>query len=714
VDLSINKVVVELNTGEMFRVLWKSYDNNYGYWIRLDDKTRIPVRFSPETINSADYEVVEDMIELVDESVISDNRKKHRDRIWDALSDVLTREPEIYEKKVRRQILLEAQSKNGISESSHYKHLAKYWKNGKTKNAFLPDFSKRGAKGASRNQSKKIGRPSKNTAFGKVLTEADKIHFEKVIKKYFLNRDEYTLQATYELLVRDFYSEKILDEGGNERLQLLPSDRVPSFGQFYYWYSKQKDFIVETKKRKGEAKFELSGRSVLGKSDYGLMGPGSKYQVDATVGDVYLVSQFDRSSIIGRPVMYFVIDVFSRMVVGMYVGLEGPSWLGMMMAIANAACDKVKFCAEYDVDIKEDEWPCHHVPAAILGDRGELMSKNADSLVSMLGVRIENAPPYRADLKGIIEQHFRTINTNATMFLPGRVKAETKERGGKDYRLDAKLNIRQLTQIIIKCVLFYNNHHYMNYLEKTESMIADNVEAIPIRLWEWGTQNRSGILRSFPEEQIKLALMPAEIASVTGKGIYFKGIHYTCDSAIQEHWFEKARSKKSWRLDVRYDPRDMSHIYVKNAHGDGFELCHLLDWGGKYAGKYLDEIIFEQEKEKLERKILRSKELEAKINLKREIDEVIAEAESAKKQAGTKSKSKAGQLSGIRDNRRLEKEAIRKQESFTKDEASDAAIRNTSVPSEVGITADPASEEYISPVSQMIQRKLKERSNVNE
>lgn len=63
----------------------------------------------------------------------------------------------------------------------------------------------------------------------------------------------------------------------------------------------------------------------------------------------------------------------------------------------------------------------------ILGDRGEMESKNADNLVSMLGVRIENAPPYRADLKGIIEQHFRTINSNATVFLPGRVKPDMAE-----------------------------------------------------------------------------------------------------------------------------------------------------------------------------------------------------------------------------------------------------------------------------------------------
>jgi len=711
VDLSVNEVVVELSTGEVFRVLWKAYDNSSGYWIRLDEKTRIPEQFNPSAIANIDYEVIEDKIELVDESALSDSRKKHRDKIWNALSNILTREPEIYEKKARRPILLEVQHKTGISESNLYKYLAKYWKKGKTKNAFLPDFSKRGARGTSRNQSKKIGRPSKNTVFGKVLTKTDKSHFEKAVKRYFLNRNEYTFQATYELLVRDFYSVKILDEGENERLQLLPSDEIPSFGQFYYWYSKRKDITAEAKKRKGEIKFELTGRSVLGKSDYGLMGPGSKYQVDATVGDVYLVSQFDRSSIIGRPVMYFVIDVFSRMVVGLYIGLEGPSWLGMMMALSNATCDKVKFCAEYGIEINKDEWPCHHVPVTILGDRGELMSKNADSLASVLGIRIENAPPYRADLKGVIEQHFRTININATMFLPGRVKNTVKERGGKDYRLDAKLDIRQLTQIVIKCVMFYNNHRYMNYFEKTENMIADNVEAIPIKLWEWGVQYRSGILRSFPEEQIKLVLMPLERASVTSKGICFKGIYYTCDRATKEQWFERARSKKSWKIEIRYDPRDMSHIYVEVAPDSSFELCHLLDWGDKYAGKYLDEIIFEQEREKNKRKMLQINELEAKINLKKEIDDVIAEAEESKKQTTSSSKSKAYQLSGIRNNRRIEKETIRKQESFTKDEISDAPTPNTSLSESSDITSD---KEYVSPTSQMIMRKLKERSGISE
>ena len=135
------------------------------------------------------------------------------------------------------------------------------------------------------------------------------------------------------------------------------------------------------------------------------------------------------------------------------------------LAIENAASDKVAYCASYGVTITEEEWPCHHIPTAILADRGEMESRSADNLVQMLGIRIENAPPYRADLKGIIEQHFRTINTDATPFLPGKVLPDMSERGGHDYRLDAKLDIRQFTEIIIRCVLYYNNSHYMDYFE---------------------------------------------------------------------------------------------------------------------------------------------------------------------------------------------------------------------------------------------------------
>lgn len=697
--ICVNQIFHDLEEDELYRVLWISPEAEFVYWVGLKSSSRIPKQMEIPVLLS----LLEGGRLIVDEEPFSfpkeltPQEKEQRDRIWCMMETALLDEPGIYDRKERCRHLERIEGQTGIKKQNLYAYLARYWKGGKTPDVFIPEYRKRGAKGKQRmGAAKKLGRPSHmESAFGKTLEEKDFHNFEKAVKKYYLTRRELSFQTTYEKMLSDSYSMVIKDGEGKERWQLLPPGEVPSIRQFRYWYQKNRNPKMEIQKRKGNVKYELTSRSVLGKSDYGQMGPGSKYQIDATVGDIYLVSQFDRSNIIGRPVMYFVVDVFSRMVTGMYVGLEGPSWIGAMMAIANAASDKVAYCQEYGVSITEEEWPCRHVPAAILGDRGEMESKNADNLVSILGIRIENAPPYRADLKGIIEQHFRTINTNATVFLPGRVKPDMSERGGKDYRLDAKLDVRQFTAIVIKCVLYYNNSHYMGSFEKSRQMMEAGVEAVPLKLWNWGIHYCPSSLRVLPEEKIKLALMPMEDASVTGKGIRFKGLYYSSQEMIDGLWFEKARSKGSYRRKASYDPRDMGKIYVWDEPGEAPLPCFLLDWEEKYAGKQLGEVQYEQEKEKEEIKRHQAQETEAKINLGREIDSIIKDAEQMSGHLDMRPKSE--RLSGIRQNRREEREQTRKQEAFT---AREEDMAKHAVQKENG---------EISPVLQMIRRKMEER-----
>ena len=697
--ICINQIFYDREEDEQYRILWISPKAEFVYWIGLKSSSRIPKKVETAILTS--YLEGGRLIEYEESfsypKELTSQEKEQRDRIWKMMEKALLDEPGIYDRRGRRRHLERIEKETGIKKQNLYAYLARYWKGGKTPNAFIPEYKKRGARGRQRVGTKRrLGRPSHaESAFGKVLDENDFHNFEKAIKKYYLTRKELSFQATYEKMLSDSYSVVVKDNGDAEHWHLLPPGKVPSIRQFRYWYQKNRNLRTEIQKRKGDVKYELSSRSVLGKSDYGQVGPGSKYQIDATVGDIYLVSQFDRSNIIGRPVMYFVIDVFSRMVTGMYIGLEGPSWVGAMMAIANAASDKVAYCQEYGVGIAEEEWPCHHIPAAILGDRGEMESKNADNLVSMLGVRIENAPPYRADLKGIIEQHFRTINSNATVFLPGRVKPDMAERGGKDYRLDAKLDVRQFTAIIIKCVLYYNNSHYMESFEKNSRMMETGVESVPLKLWNWGCRCCPGSLRLFPEEKVKLALMPTENASVTGKGVRFKGLYYSSEEMVDGLWFEKARSKGSYRLKVSYDPRDMGKIYAWDQESEIPLPCYLLDWEKKYTGKQLGEVQYEQEKEKREKKRHQAQETEAKINLGREIDSIIKDAE--KLSSAQENRPKSERLAGIRGNRKEEREQIRKQEAFT------AEVKST--------TEQPGREETeeISPAMQMIRRKMEEK-----
>jgi hypothetical protein len=700
-EICVNKLINDLNTGTQYLVLWIAPNNEYGYWYDLNSSSRKPAKFELGSALSDEsnlrYEIAGyHAAGIRNERNISETEKAHRDRLWDMMQPAVEYEPEIYERNTRAGILRTIADKNNIKPSNLYPLLDRYWRSGKTKNAFIPAYNRCGSKGSVRNQTdKKIGRkPQDGIQESKIITETDRINFASAVKRYYLNRNKLSFKAVYEKLLSDFYS--IKPNGKTDNIKLLPPNERPSLRQFSYWYSKQRDAETEQKKRSGETEYKLSGRAVTGRSDFGLMGPGAQFQIDATVGDIYLVSQFDRSNLIGRPVLYFVIDAFSRMVTGMSVGLEGPSWNGMAGAITNMATDKVAFCKEYGIEITEDEWPCRNVPSVLRGDRGELISVNADNLANMLGIRVENAPPYRADLKGIIEQHFRTINTNSVALLPGGVQPDMSRRGGRDYRLDAKLDIRQLTQIIIKCVLYYNNHHYMDYFERNESMVRGNVAAIPANLWDWGIRNRSGSLRSFPTEQVRFAVMPTGKATVTEKGIRFKGLFYSSDRAVRESWFATARTKKRWAVSVSYDPRDMAIIYVWNDDVKAYDRCSLLDWNGKNAGKSLEEIVYEQRKERIVAKQLKATEIEAKVNLNAEIESIIAEAESQSK--GIPVKSNRERVSNIKGNRLNEREAMQAAASVAgNDNEADT------------IPAAPVTDSETSPVLRKIRRKMEER-----
>lgn len=663
-NICVNKVFTDTRSDKQFRLLWIDPQGSESYVFWLHEKTGVPssvrIRDIEEGIEKGWLKETEDPFALTREP--TPEEKEHRDRLWGQLKDALLDEPGIFDKRTRSRHLKRIESEGGEKVPNLYRHLGRYWERGKTPDAFLPGYRARGGKGKRR-----LGYSRTNAGGaaepGKPIMPADLMNFEAAIRKYYLTKQERDLPGVYRKLLEDSYT--VLEKGpdGKETARVLPPGEFPTLRQFRYWYEGRRDIKEEVTKRKGETGFALTSRAVTGRSDFGLMGPGAQYQVDATVGDIYLVSQFDRSDIIGRPVMYFVMDAFSRIVTGMYIGLEGPSWTGMMMALDNAASDKVDYCHKFGIEITEDMWPCHHVPSVLLGDRGELESHKADNLVSMLGIRVENAPPYRGDLKAVIERHFRTVNDTVKPLAPGWVMPDDRRRGGSDYRLDAKLDLVQFTRIIINCVIYYNTSHYLAGFEKSGQMLKAGVEAVPVKLWDWGIRNYSGALRTFPQETVRLALMPRESGSVTEKGISFKKLYYTCPEAREGLWFENARKNGRYRVQVSYDPRDMSAIYVWDRDGNGVHKCSLLDWEIRFSGKSLDEAVYEQAKQDLQKKGNERAELEAAINLNRAIDAIVADAE--KMSPGAAGKTKAERLSGIRENRKNEREALRAEEAFT-------------------------------------------------
>ncbi|MDP4092953.1 MAG: DDE-type integrase/transposase/recombinase [Bacillota bacterium] len=661
------------NTGKTDRILWVDAYIIYVVDINAMDGMPIAKKISDvlDALEGGNAEKLDydPLLRTDPDETINEKDRIKRDAAWAIISEIVRfeNEPDIYMREKRGPWIRGAVQKYSVTYASVYKYLRRYWQRGKNKNSLLPDYCNSGGKGKSKKLGlKKIGRPRKNIDVngpGVNVDEDTKKIFRLAIKKYYDIPKENHMTTAYNLMVKEFYNEDYRFEDGIRKPISVQIGQIPTITQFRYWYEVEQDIVKSLKARKGDKKFALNHRVVLGKSDAELIGPGSKYQIDATVADVYLVSRLNRNWIIGRPVIYAVIDVFSRMVAGIYVGLEGPSWIGAMMAMANAFTEKVSFCREYGIEIKNEDWPCFHIPQAILGDRGEMESKYADTLVNGLNIRIENAPSYRADWKGIVEQYFHLVDEQVKPLVPGHIDIDFRTRGGKDYRLHAKLDIYQFTRIIIRCVLEHNNEHWMKSYRPYEMMIEDDVDPIPRELWNWGIVNRSGRLKVYNRDTVKLNLMPGGYATVTGNGIKYKNMYYSCSKAIEEHWFETARNKQSWKESIAFDPRNMNHIYVKTDNRKSFLKCSMIDTR-QFGGMTLDEVQNFEEYQKLKLDKNAGRILQSKVNILSAIEDEVAEAEKLALQQRDVSLSNASRTKSIRDRRRQEKEKERLNNAF--------------------------------------------------
>ncbi len=492
------------------------------------------------------------------------------------------------------------------------------------------------------------------------ITEDVKKQFSYVVKKYYRKKEQLTLTDTYEYLLREFYSDKYY-EGEALKYKTWDDSRIPTYHQFYYWFKKFEEPQLDFELRQSSKEYELKHRPILSHSALETDGPGTRFQIDATIADIYLVSSFDRNLIIGRPVVYGVVDVYSRLLVGIYVGLGGPSWVGAMMALDNTVTNKVEFCKMYDIEINQAQWPAQHLPEIIIADRGEFEGYSVENLINNLNVKIENTSPYRGDLKGIIERQFRTLNGKVKRKAPGAIQKEYRERGDRDYRLDASLTLEEFTQIVIHIVLHHNQKVIDKYpLEK--EMIAEQITATPINLWEWGLANKKGRLQAISDHNLfRMNLLPKGKARITRAGIKFKGLAYGSEKALNEQWYLKMKNQS---IEVVYDPRSMNHIYVPHKDGRSFDVCYLLDTSIQYKDNSFDEVEFYKQLLQESKTKEKNQQVESTINTDSAIESIIKEAVIQKKKTINLNQTKSEQIKNIRVNRQVEKLVNRQDEKF--------------------------------------------------
>lgn len=647
------------------RVLYLNERYDAVVLIQLTDPPRQPIGLGLEELRGSVIagdtklaKVVTPEFLLVLEDDLDEKKKRERDEKWNIIAPLIDSDypGQIFAPGEMGQMVGARAVELGIQRKSIYRLLYRYWINGQVRNALLKNYAGVGVPERKYDPAKPPGRKPRYQGIAvsptKVIDAVDK-RCIRIGYSLFVGDKTSTITNAYDEMLRRFYTAKDLSKNPESGGRLLPESEIPSFRQFDYWGKQYFDEVETERGRKGMRKWLKDCRPLSGTVRDWLRGPCHQFEIDATIADIYLVNGYSRRMLIGRPVVYVVIDSFSGMIVGLYIGLEGPSWNGARQALFNAFTSKVEFCATNGVTIDSGEWACHHLPHHIYADRGEMLGKAAEGLATGLNIELGIAPPYRPDWKSMVESRFGILNNlTGIRWLPGGVAAREKERGERDYRLDATLSIKEFTKIIIQCVLHYNRFNRQPD-RLTQEMMNDGVDPTPSGIWTWALENGHVEPNNHPDELVYLHLLPREQATVQKGGVLFRGMHYVCDVAIENNWFAKARSRGVWSIECWYDPNSSAHIWIRGDNKQ-FIRCDLRKSDSKYAGYRSDEIFDLLEAYRQTPPTHKRAELESRISLLEEVNQVVSGA-IAERNDEPAPATKAEMIGNIRENRAVER-----------------------------------------------------------
>lgn len=450
-----------------------------------------------------------------------------------------------------------------------------FWAGGGSMNALLPRYYNSGAKGKLRVQRKKIGgsnialRHGIPDAGGFIVGEEDREKLRFGWETFV--RPGRTVTSAYLRTMEAFYRAGIAEEDGTQVPILKPAHERPTLRQFRYWGEGGQALRSASRLQLRDGEFEKRYRALPGTARDGLHSVGQLAYCDATPNDVHLVSAVSRIRPVGTAHRILIEDGYTGLWAGLYCGFEPPSARTALMAVANAALDKVDFCARFDIVITPEMWPAIAF-SRYLGDNGEFRAQASIQPITAFGSTLEFAAVGRADLKGPVESSHHVIHARIDHKLDGTTHGRRRERGEDHPALDAALTYFEYMRHLIRRILHHNNVERCEHLLTTE-MRRDGVNPTRTGIYQWCVEN--GYVAGVPPtpDIVRAHLLPVLPAILTGSGVflirpdrgrrveYIRGARFVGDVLLKEGLMLRARGRHE-EIEVRGDPQDLRKVWL--------------------------------------------------------------------------------------------------------------------------------------------------------
>lgn len=525
-----------------------------------------------------------------------------------------------------------------------YNAINKYIVYGSVKNAFLPfgfkqcgsnylHIEKPGEGNIKRGRNGKDNRNSVRHHRG--VTKWDKANIYKLIRYFKTNDIRFTKGFAYRVYQREFevINHSIDTENGPlERITVLDAKECISQPSFY----RHLDNLISREDllrlQYGDVAYNKDWKPRFERAREGVIGPGFRYEIDATILDIYIRYSYDSTErlSVGRPVLYFVVDVYTTMIVGYYIGFHGPDWIGAAEAMVNACLPKDDHCEKYGIKLRKNEWPCFHIPFQLTADNGSEYSLNhlTPMLQSLLKLKTVNfVPVFRGDLKGIVEKRFDIIQNYTVHYSPGAIIDLKREDSHPSN--DAVYDLNALHKIIIKDILHHNNTSKRTHLLNKRDA-KKQIGITPRDLWlsniheEMNGGNPS--LCQHDYMLVRWAFLLKADASVRDGAIHFNKLQYDSNYAHVNHWYTRSSSSGAFSIKVGWTRTTCNFIVFQTDDGTYIELSLKKDdHCERFANEHWDMVMHRQYQELCQEAELEQYEKEERLKKEWEIKKVLGE-----------------------------------------------------------------------------------------
>lgn len=377
----------------------------------------------------------------------------------------------------------------------------------------------------------------------------------------------------YDAVLRRYFREPVeAPDGSSVKMVTLPEEeRSVSYKMLYNYIRKHtEDYSC---KGKDERDKQNNDRQLVGNSRTGVYELGQIVEADEMELGCYVVDQNDGETVLGKAVVYCMVEVLSGICIGAYVSLENNSMRGFQQVFLSLLEPHKNQTKGYNIDYDEEDWPSMIVPNEIRCDRGsEYMSKAYSKAMGELGIRNTPVPPGCGSLKGVVESFNGLVQTYLKAQLKNNGYIEDKYRGGDLAKGAACLTLEEIRGLVYQSVILYNRRVFEGLIDK--KYVDNNVSPTPKGIFAYEKAHGRAGDPTNVNDATRPAYLFAMLAKEEEKRKFTwnrrKGIVYTFYKTelrfySQEPWFLDILKDEPHPedIEVRYNVDDIRNVYIR-------------------------------------------------------------------------------------------------------------------------------------------------------